>query len=156
MVSGPEALRSRSCACGERGHRSAAISYEHTLVPISFGELIDKITILEIKSARIAEAEKLANIRNELNLLTTARARFPVSAEIEYLQAQLKQINEALWDIEDRIRHYERDKDFGSCFIELARTVYKTNDRRAAVKRQLNQLAGSSIIEEKSYHDYAS
>jgi hypothetical protein len=74
-------------------------SYEHTLVPISFGKLlIDKITIL----ARIAEAEKLANIRNELNLLTTARARFPVSAEIEYLQAQLTRINEVLWDIEDR------------------------------------------------------
>ena len=91
----------------------------------------------------------------ELTLLTEARARFPLAAaEIEHLKAELKQVNEALWEIEDRIRDCERAQDFGPDFIALARSVYKTNDRRAAIKRQINDLAGSTIVEEKSYSQY--
>jgi len=129
---------------------------EIALVPISFGELIDKITILEIKAQRIADPQKAANIRNELELLTAARARFNVADEVAApLQAELTRINAELWDIEDRIRDCERDKNFGPEFIELARNVYRTNDRRAALKRQLSELAGSPIVEEKSYRAYS-
>jgi len=129
---------------------------ENALVPISFGELIDKITILEIKAQRIADPQKAANIRNELDLLTAARARFNVADEVTApLQAELTRINVELWDIEDRIRDCERNKNFGPEFIELARGVYRTNDRRAALKRQLSELAGSPIVEEKSYRAYS-
>ena|ERR1043166_5174463 len=125
-------------------------------VPISFGELIDKITILQIKAERIAEPHKVANVRKELAMLVAARARFGVADETAApLQAELMRVNAALWDIEDRIRDCERDKNFGPDFIELARSVYRTNDRRAALKRQLSELAGSSIVEEKSYRTYS-
>jgi predicted nucleic acid-binding Zn-ribbon protein len=90
-----------------------------------------------------------------LALLASARSRLPLAeAEIEKLKAELKGVNEALWEIEDRIRDCERAQDFGPEFIELARSVYRTNDRRAAIKRQINELAGSAIIEEKSYSQY--
>ncbi len=122
------------------------------LVPVSFGELVDKITILEIKSERIDDAGKLVNIRLELELLTTAFAGFCVlPPRAGELRAELRRINEALWEIEDQIRDCERNNDFGAKFVGLARRVYLTNDRRSAVKRQLNQLAGSAIVEEKSY-----
>jgi hypothetical protein len=120
------------------------------------GELIDKITILEIKSERIQDMAKLHNVRVELATLQSARARaMTVSAELARLTAELKAVNLALWDIEDEIRLCERDKDFGPRFIELARSVYRQNDRRAAVKRQINLLLGSHLIEEKAYAPYS-
>lgn len=122
------------------------------LVPVSFGELVDKITILEIKSERIDDPSKLVNVRAELELLATALARFGVlPPRAGELKAELRRINQALWEIEDQIRDCERNKDFGAKFIGLARRVYMTNDRRSAVKRQLSELAGSAIVEEKSY-----
>ena len=126
------------------------------LVPISLGELVDKMTILKIKSQRIQDPAKVANVRNELALLAAARARFSIPDQaMQHLKADLMQTNEMLWDIEDRIRDCERDKNFGPEFVELARSVYRTNDRRAAIKRQINDLAGSSIVEEKSYRQYS-
>ena len=125
------------------------------LVEVAPGELIDKITILEIKSERIADAGKLKNVRVELDVLAAARdAAMAASAELAELTAQLKQVNEALWKIEDAIRDCERGQDFGPKFIELARSVYHSNDRRAALKRQINELLGSKLIEEKSYAAY--
>ncbi len=125
------------------------------LIPVSFGELIDKIVILEIKAARIADTKKLANVRSELALLRGARAGVSVSEDvIGPLKAELRQINETLWDVEDRLRDCERERNFGPEFIELARAVYRTNDRRSAVKRRINELAGSTIVEEKSYRPY--
>jgi hypothetical protein len=125
------------------------------LVEVAPGELIDKITILEIKSERIADAGKLKNVRVELDVLAAARdAAMAASAELAELTAQLKQVNEALWEIEDAIRDCERGQDFGPKFIELARSVYHSNDRRAALKRQINELLGSKLIEEKSYAAY--
>jgi hypothetical protein len=122
------------------------------LVPVSFGELVDKITILEIKSERIDDPSKLVNVRVELELLATALARFcALPSRADELKAELRQINEALWEIEDQIRDCERKKHLGPKFVRLARRVYMTNDRRSVVKRQLNQLAGSVIVEEKSY-----
>lgn len=126
-------------------------------VEIAPGELLDKLTILEIKSERIADAAKLANVTLELDSLTTARKlAIPESAELDELVRRLKAVNEALWDIEDEIRRCERDQDFGPRFIELARSVYRQNDRRAAVKRQINELLGSKLIEEKDYAPYES
>ena len=124
-------------------------------VEIAPGELIDKITILEIKSERIADPGKLKNVCVELDVLEKARDEaIQASPELDELTAQLKASNETLWDIEDEIRGCERNKFFGPRFIELARSVYRSNDRRAAVKRQINVLLGSRLIEEKSYVDY--
>ena len=124
-------------------------------VPVSHGELIDKLTILEIKSERMTDPAKLANVREELELLGATWAGDAASAmDISAERAELKRINEALWDIEDEIRLKERDHAFDSRFIELARAVYITNDRRAAVKRAINEKLGSRLIEEKSYQDY--
>ncbi|HJU25762.1 MAG TPA: DUF6165 family protein [Rhodanobacteraceae bacterium] len=124
-------------------------------VPISYGELIDKLTILEIKSERMSDPAKLANVREELELLGATWAGDAASAmDISAERAELKRINEALWDIEDEIRLKERDRTFDSRFIELARAVYITNDRRAAVKRAINERLGSRLVEEKSYQDY--
>ncbi len=124
-------------------------------VEISPGELIDRITILEIKSARLTGEAKRANIGVELSELTAARqAAVPPSARLTALTGELKEVNEALWDIEDDIRALEAAGDFGPAFIELARTVYKTNDRRSAIKRKINELLGSRLIDEKSYTPY--
>ncbi|MCA1909156.1 MAG: DUF6165 family protein [Magnetospirillum sp.] len=126
------------------------------LVPVSWGEIIDKITILEIKAERLTDAAKLANVTKELNELVAVREReFPDHGELAKLAAELKAINEKLWVIEDDIRDCERAKDFGAKFVELARAVYFTNDERAAVKRQVNELLGSALVEEKSYAPYA-
>jgi hypothetical protein len=123
--------------------------------PISFGELLDKITILEIKSERITDAHKLANVRDELQLLDALWSRDAASRiDIATERAELKRINEALWDIEDEIRVKERGRAFDARFIELARAVYRTNDERAAVKRAINVKLGSRLVEEKSYQDY--
>jgi len=125
------------------------------LVEVAPGELIDKITILAIKAERVTDAAKLANVRIELKTLEEARdASVPPSPEIERLTAELKAVNAALWDIEDEIRDCERAGDFGPRFIELARAVYKTNDRRSDLKRAVNVCLGSRIVEEKSYAAY--
>jgi hypothetical protein len=124
-------------------------------VPISPGELIDKITILEIKSQRMSDARKLANVRAERDLLLATWKASAYSAQnIEAEWAQLRSINEKLWVIEDDIREQERAGSFGEEFIRLARAVYFINDDRAAVKRLINEKLGSTIREEKSYADY--
>ena len=124
-------------------------------VPISPGELIDKITILEIKSVHITDAAKVANVRHELALLeATWRESLYSTGDIEAEWVALRGINQKLWDIEDRIRDKERARSFDRDFIELARAVYVTNDERAAVKRQINTKLGSKIVEEKSYAQY--
>jgi tetratricopeptide (TPR) repeat protein len=121
-------------------------------VEISAGELIDKITILQIKSQRIHDDAKLGNVRAELATLVAANhCGLRPSAELTALSDELRSVNEALWTIEDALRLCERDQDFGSRFVELARSVYRHNDRRAALKRQINELLGSRLIEEKSY-----
>ena len=125
------------------------------LAPVSPGELIDKLTILEIKSQRITDATKLANVRLELDVLTQCWARSPWgSADIGRDKADLLAVNERLWDIEDRIRDKERAKTFDAGFIELARAVYIENDQRAAIKKRINTALGSAIVEEKSYAAY--
>ena len=124
-------------------------------VPISPGELLDKISILEIKSDRIGDAIKRANVQRELDLLTGLwHAEAAENADITSLRSELKSLNEALWDIEDAIRECERRGEFGDRFVELARSVYRTNDRRAATKRAINETLGSTILEEKSYAAY--
>lgn len=124
-------------------------------VEVSAGELIDKITILEIKAERIADPDKVANVRRELRSLAAARSEvLPSSPDLDELTAELRRINERLWEIEDDIRDCERKSDFGERFIELARAVYRTNDRRAAAKRRINELLGSELVEEKDYADY--
>jgi hypothetical protein len=125
------------------------------LVEIAPGELLDKITILEIKRERLAQPDKRRNVEAELATLEAARARaVPASEALGRLTAALKVVNEALWQTEDAIRLCERAGDFGPRFIELARSVYHQNDRRAALKRQINELLGSRLIEEKSYQPY--
>ena len=124
-------------------------------VPVAYGELIDKITILEIKSERIREQSKLVNVRIELDLLNEtwyadAVSRIDIAAE----RAALRGVNEALWDIEDDIRRKEKAKAFDAEFIELARAVYIRNDERAEIKRAINLKLGSTLVEEKSYQDY--
>jgi transcriptional regulator of nitric oxide reductase len=128
---------------------------ENIKVPVSPGEVLDKITILEIKSERMSDPEKVANVRVELALLQETWKEFIRDDDvIRGLHAQLKEVNEALWEIEDHIRDKERAKEFDERFIELARAVYVTNDRRSEVKKKLNLHLGSEIIEEKSYQDY--
>ncbi|AMN46084.1 hypothetical protein ACG33_02950 [Steroidobacter denitrificans] len=125
------------------------------LVPVSPGELIDKITILQIKSDRISDPEKLANVRIELDLLeATWRNSAHAASDIDVERTALRSINEKLWDIEDRIRDKERRHSFDQEFIDLARAVYVTNDERSAVKRRININLGSRIVEEKSYTEY--
>jgi Family of unknown function (DUF6165) len=125
------------------------------LVPISPGELIDKITILEIKSQRMTDAAKLHNVRTELSLLSDTWKASPYSAtDIGAEWAALRDVNGKLWDIEDRIRDKERAGLFDAGFIELARAVYVTNDERAAIKKKINTKLGSALVEEKSYAAY--
>ena len=122
------------------------------LAQISYGEAADKITILTIKSERINDPAKLVNIRRELELLSGAFfAEIARTPAFDTLFAKLKAINETLWEIEDEIRELEAKQDFGARFIALARSVYHTNDKRAAVKNRINQAFGSAIVEEKSY-----
>ena len=124
-------------------------------IEIAPGELIDKITILEIKTENISDAEKLRNVRVELGTLVKSRdVAIESSFEMDRLTAALKAVNQELWVIEDDIRDCERAGDFSETFIGLARAVYKTNDRRAALKREINVLLGSRLVEEKSYQPY--
>lgn len=135
---------------------AAAKKAKPLMAEVGMGELIDKITILQIKSEHITQPEKLANVRAELETLAATRDKACApSAELDRLTAELKKVNDALWIIEDDIRACERDGDFGPKFIELARSVYFQNDRRAAFKRQINDLLGSRLIEEKSLPSYA-
>ncbi|MEO9525066.1 MULTISPECIES: DUF6165 family protein [Marinobacter] len=124
-------------------------------VPVSFGEVLDKITILEIKSERIKDEAKLKNVRLELDELSaTWDEAVTDQSAIADLREQLKAVNEELWVIEDDIRDQEAAQDFGDRFIELARAVYVTNDKRAAIKKDVNLALGSRFVEEKSYQDY--
>jgi len=123
------------------------------LVPISPGELVDKLTILRIKSEHITDEAKLANVRHEFEALQKiADEKLPQSENLSKLWNQLYQINGDLWAIEDDVRACESRSDFGPAFIALARAVYVTNDERAVIKRRINLLLGSQMIEEKSYH----
>jgi hypothetical protein len=125
--------------------------------PISHGELIDKITILEIKSEQIADPNKLANVRRELDLLLAVwRDDAAAAVDIGAERTRLKAVNQSLWDIEDRIRLKEKAQAFDAEFIELARAVYFQNDDRAAIKREINLKLGSQLVEEKSYQNYKS
>ena len=124
-------------------------------VPVATGELIDRITILEIKAARFTDPAKAANVRTELALLCQRRdAALAPDPELNELASRLKALNEQLWDLEDQIRECERREDFGPAFVGTARCIYRTNDERAAVKRKINLATGSKLIEEKSYSGY--
>lgn len=118
------------------------------------GELLDKISILEIKNERLADERKRKNVQVELESLSQVRGQLPASSELDRLTRELKAVNESLWQIEDEIRECERAQDFGPQFIELARSVYHQNDKRSAIKRQINEALGSIIMEEKSYAPY--
>jgi len=125
------------------------------LAPISAGELLDKITILRVKAERIGDPAKRANVVKELGLLEALAAEvLPCSPAIATLTAELTAVNAALWDIEDGKRDCERRQDFGADFVRLARAVYLENDRRAAIKRAINEETGSELVEEKSYRSY--
>lgn len=125
-------------------------------VEVSIGEFLDKLTILRIKSERIKDPEKLKNINNELKIIERAWDSSPfANTDIAAKLSRLKAINEALWDIENRIRIKEAQQKFDDEFIKLARSVYLNNDERAEVKRQLNLKLGSDLVEEKSYADYS-
>jgi hypothetical protein len=125
------------------------------LVPVSFGELLDKIAILQIKSERMSDPAKLANVRNELVALETTWAAHPAAAQdIAALRGELKAVNERLWVIEDDIRLKEKAQAFDDEFVRLARAVYFENDIRARVKKEINLALGSAYVEEKSYQDY--
>ena len=130
-------------------------SVESVEVEIAPGELIDKITILEIKMECITANEKRNNIRHELNVLRQCRKELiPDSLPLERLMIDLKAVNRRLWTIEDELREHERDQKFDDRFVNLARTVYKNNDKRSALKAQINSPLGATMVEEKSYTDY--
>ncbi|MCR6684994.1 DUF6165 family protein [Pseudoxanthomonas sp.] len=133
------------------------------LVPVSFGELLDKIAILQIKSERMSDPAKLANVRKELSALEQNWMQHPAAGGtpgsgsgtgIAELRAQLKAVNERLWEIEDEIRVKEKAQEFDEEFVRLARSVYFENDERARVKKEINLALGSAYVEEKSYQDY--
>jgi len=145
-----DALRDTLASPDERKKEHAPAA-----VPIAPGELIDRLSILQIKSERFSDPAKLRGIRAELEALRSARERsLPASEQIDGLARELKGVNEELWDIEDDIRLCERAGDFGPRFIELARSVYRTNDRRADLKRQVNAMLGSRLGDEKQYQAY--
>ena len=133
---------------------SANIPPQDILVPISVGELIDKIVILEIKSERIKNANQLANIANELRALRAVRLGAIDRTQLDALTADLKRVNAKLWDVEDAIRECDASGDFGDKFIELARAVYRFNDERARLKKAINVESGSRLVEEKSYKSF--
>lgn len=125
------------------------------LVPVSFGELLDKIAILQIKSERMNDPAKLANVRKELSALEQTWLQHPAAGgDVVQLRAQLKAVNERLWEIEDEVRLQEKAGAFDEAFVQLARSVYLENDERARIKKAINLALGSSYVEEKSYQDY--
>lgn len=124
-------------------------------LPVSWGEVVDKITILEIKCLKLTNEDALANVRKELSLLlTAAEDHLENIPNFNYLKNKLRNVNEALWEIEDKIREKEARQEFDEQFIELARSVYKRNDERASIKKEINKILNSEIIEEKSYKHY--
>lgn len=124
--------------------------------PVSYGEILDKITILEIKSINITDVKKRKNVKHELNILQeTWDQNIEPSQGIDDLKQQLKKVNQDLWNIEDNIRIKESKREFDEEFIQIARSVYVENDKRAAIKKQVNLLLGSELLEEKSYEDYS-
>jgi hypothetical protein len=125
------------------------------LAPISVGELIDKITILRIKRERIRVAAAQSNIARELDRLVEIRARAALdAADLAALEEQLFQVNGRLWEVEDELRGLEQTSNFGKRFVDLARSVYRLNDQRSRLKRKINEVTGSAIVEEKSYTNY--
>jgi len=130
---------------------STAIHAISLFVEVSIGELIDKITILEIKASRIRDEAKLKNVSNELEILTSALSVITPSQILDELKGKLRHVNEKLWDVEDALRLKERTKTFDDEFTQLARAVYITNDERARIKKQINEISGSRLVEEKSY-----
>jgi len=128
------------------------------LVPVSFGELLDKIAILQIKSERMRDPAKLGNVRNELSALERTWMAHPAAGtggqDVARLRAELKAVNERLWEIEDDIRVKEKAQAFDAEFVRLARSVYFENDERARIKKDINLALGSAYVEEKSYQDY--
>ena len=126
-------------------------------IELSVGEVLDKITILQIKAERISDSAKLENINKELQVLTSLwQASTYSNTDLDVDISALKKVNEELWDIEDKIRNKESEKAFDNVFIELARAVYVTNDKRAKIKQAINTKTGSELTEEKSYSDYLS
>jgi hypothetical protein len=123
-------------------------------IEVAPGELIDKITILEIKLVRMRDEGKLSNVQREYAILSRVADVVLANPELTTLRSELKSINERLWQIEDDIRERERRQDFGPEFIRLARAVYRTNDERARVKREINRLLNSTLVEEKAYAPY--
>ena len=137
------------------GSRNEVNPMSEIQVPVSFGELLDKIAILQIKSERMSDEAKLVNVRNELSALELTWMAHPAAGHnIVELRAQLKAVNERLWVIEDDIRIKEKAQEFDAEFIKLARSVYFENDERARIKKAINLALGSSYVEEKSYQDY--
>jgi hypothetical protein len=138
------------------GRQGAGESGTMITIPVAWGELIDKITILEIKSERMSDAAALANVRRELAVLVGARDAHasPNSRDVAQVTVELKAVNGAIWELEDKIRACERAETFGPAFVDCARQIYRTNDRRAALKREINRLCNSELIEEKSYSPY--
>lgn len=125
------------------------------LIPVAPGELIDKITILKIKSERMGDPDKLANVRREPEILSKEQQRHIASSPpIIEMQARLENVNGRIWDLEDIVRDCERNKNFGELFLKTARAIYRTNDERAAIKMEINLYLGSQIVEQKSYADY--
>ena len=128
---------------------------EPILIPVAAGELFDKKTILEIKRQRIRDPQQLANVERELRLLSgiadTVLAELDSPEPLERLESELREINAALWDLENAVRAHEKSGAFGQAFVDTARSIYAGNDRRAAVKRAINLLLNSAIVEEKSH-----
>jgi len=123
-------------------------------IPVSAGELLDKISILCIKEARISDGAKLANVRKELRLLQDVAEGLPIDeSQLSRWLSALREVNESLWEIEDEIRACEARREFEDTFISLARAVYRKNDERSRIKREINEATGSKIVEEKSYVD---
>jgi hypothetical protein len=124
-------------------------------IPISWGELLDKITILQIKLENLTSKNALENVEQELKKLQSIFTQYcPKTMETTQLEGELRQINQQLWDIEDQIRGKERNSSFDDEFIQLARSVYITNDERSRIKRKINDMFGSELVEEKSYAEY--
>jgi len=141
---------------GDEAQRATELAHNASAprAPISWGELIDKITILEIKSVEIVSEAARANVMKELLLLQELARSRQASEQLSNLKSNLKAVNAALWKTEDAIREKERKKEFDEEFVELARSVYRRNDERAAIKRRINAILASEIVEEKSYRDY--
>lgn len=127
-----------------------------TFVPVSIGELFDKISILEIKSERLTDPAKLANVNTEMRLLSDIAAKLDLGDRVALneILPRLKAVNEEIWEAEDEIRDCERHEVFGDRFLKVARSIYRLNDRRAAAKREINVLTSSTVVEEKSYAAY--